>query len=110
VAPTVNELAGPRQDLAGHLSIGHGVDIPPPSLSPCPALPRRVFYAGRAVEPGGALARVRAPVSARLEEKRSTRDAKMAGGGDATVYVEKTGNQNPSACATPVARNRYTLT
>lgn len=109
MAPAVNELAGPRQDLAGHLSIGHGVDTPSPSplsrSSSC-----RVLYAGRAVEPGGALARVRAPVSTRLEEKRSTRDAKMAGGGDATVYVEKTGNQNPSACATPVARNRYTLT
>lgn len=25
----VDELAGPRRDLAGQLSIGHGVDTPP---------------------------------------------------------------------------------
>lgn len=63
--------------------------------------------------PGGALARVRAPVSARLEEKRSTRDAEMAGGrgGGATrlFTLGKRGTVNPRRLRDPRrTRNRYT--
>lgn len=52
-------FAGPRQDLAGHLSIGHGVEtLPPPSSLSS----RETMQVEQ--RPGGALslARVRAPV------------------------------------------------
>lgn len=58
-----NELKGPRRDLAGHLSIGHGVDTTPLAEILCR------WSRGQVGLSRGYRAGVRALVSKRLEKK-----------------------------------------
>lgn len=72
-----NELEGPRRDLAGHFSIGHGVDATPP---PPPA--PRFCAGGAAARWGSSRAGVSgAGLSEWLEEKDRKGMAETAAGG-----------------------------
>lgn len=66
-----NELEGPRRDLAGHLSIGHGVDTTPLADS-VQVEPR----------PGGALAESSGAGLGPVGGEGSERDGRNGGGGE----------------------------